>query len=219
MKARTQVFFLLLAASAGGCRPIRGYRAELGSLRIVRAVLPAPSSDSEATAYLILENRGGTPAALTEVRTPDARTAALYGSGWPVSQVGLPAGSSVRMTPSGYHIILTGLRRRLTGGDTVSLELRFDPGGTISVRAPVVSYFGTAGAQIAGQGGNDLVWWCAVLAAAGEDQMESAYFWVGVLLASLPVAVFGTIGFFLVRMFYRQRRTDPIPAAGPLPEA
>jgi copper(I)-binding protein len=219
MTSRPLVFFLLLAAAgAAGCRPIKGYRAELGSLRIIRAVLPVPSSDSEATAYLILENRGAMPAALIEVRTPDARRAAMYGSGWPVSQVGVPARSSVRMTPSGYHIILTGLRRRLASGDTVALMLRFEPGGAIGVRAPVVAYFGTAGAQIAGQAGDELVWWCAILAAAGEDQMESAYFWVGVLLASLPVAVFGTIGFFLVRMFYRQRRANPVPAAGPLPE-
>ena len=218
MTTRAVVLLLLAAASAAGCRPIRGYRAELGSLRIVRAILPAPSSDSEASAYLILENRGATPAALIDVRTPDARSAALYGSGWPVSQVGVPARSSVRMTPSGYHVILTGVRRRLVGGDTVALELRFEPGGVISVRAPVVAFFGTTGAQIAGRSGDELVWWCAVLAAAGEDQMETAYFWVGVLLACLPVGVFGTIGFFLVRMFYRQQRANAIPAAGPLPE-
>jgi copper(I)-binding protein len=205
----TRAFLFVVAlASAASCRPISGYRAELGSLRIIRAVLPEPTSDTEAVAYLILQNRGGTPAALVDVRTPDARRTALYGSGWPVSRIGVAAGSSVRMTPNGYHVILDGLRHRLTSGDTVTLELRFEPGGTVSVRAPVVPYFGTAGGQIAGRVGDEYVWWCAVLAAAGEDQMERAYFWVGVLLASLPVAVFGTIGFFVVRMFYRQR---PLP--------
>jgi copper(I)-binding protein len=187
-------------------------------LRIIRAVLPEPSSDTEAAAYVIVENRGVTPAALVDVRTPDARRTALYGSAWPVSRVGVPAKSSVRMTPGGYRILLKGLRRRLESGDTVALELRFEPGGTVTLRAPVVPYYGAAGAQATAQAGNDLVWWCAVLAAAGEDQMERAYFWVGVLLAGLPVATFGTIGFFVARAFFRQRRANPIPAA-PLPDA
>jgi copper(I)-binding protein len=216
---RRALFLFIVAASAASCRPIAGYRAELGSLRIIRAVLPVPSSDTEAAAYVIVENRGATPAALVEVRAPDARRTVLYGSAWPVSRIGVPARSSVRMTPGGYRIFLEGLRRRLESGDTVALELRFDPGGTVTVRAPVVPYIGAAGAQATAQAGDALVWWCAVLAAAGEDQMERAYFWVGVLLAGLPVAVFGTIGFFVTRGYFRQRRANPIPTAGPLPGA
>ncbi len=215
----TRAFVLMIAAaSAASCGAPGGGGARSGSLTITHAVMTSPASDSEAAAFLMVRNRSGTPAALTSVRSPDARSIQLYGGGWPVSTIDVPARGRVRMMPNGYHMVLSGLTRRLASGDTITLELRFDSGDAVGLRAPVLPYISTAGIPGAGRAGNELLWWCAVLAAAGDDQMEAAYFWVGVLLAGLPVAIFGTIGFFVTRAYFRQRRANPIPAAGPLPE-
>jgi copper(I)-binding protein len=58
----------------------------------------------------------------------------------PAPQLSIAAGSHVRFVPGGYHLMLAGLRRPLAIGDTVSLELRFEPGGAVTVRAPVLNY-------------------------------------------------------------------------------
>jgi copper(I)-binding protein len=58
-----------------------------------------------------------------------------------VDKLPLPAGKTVELGPSGYHVMLTGLQRPLSGGDKVALTLTVKDarGATtrIEVQAPV----------------------------------------------------------------------------------
>ncbi len=40
----------------------------------------------------------------------------------------------------------------------------------------------------------------------GSTSMELTYFWSGVFIALVPVGIFGTIGFFVVRAIRRENR-------------
>ncbi len=45
----------------------------------------------------------------------------------------------------------------------------------------------------------------------GDDPaMELAYFWAAVLLALTPVIIFGTIGVWVVRKIWKERREDRV---------
>jgi periplasmic copper chaperone A len=57
----------------------------------------------------------------------------------------IPAGGSVMLKPGSYHVMLIGLKKPLTPGETFPLTLTFEKAGTISVTVPVQ-------AMAAGQG-------------------------------------------------------------------
>lgn len=144
MRARWGVAFAMTAAAvAGGCRTSRGGRAVAGGLRITHAVVTA-STDGEATAFLLLENRGDTACALVGARADAADSVVMHdvvgGQMQHVAQIDLPAGGRVLLAPGHDHLMLEGLRRPLVVGDTVALELLFNPGGAVTVRVPVLRY-------------------------------------------------------------------------------
>jgi periplasmic copper chaperone A len=49
----------------------------------------------------------------------------------------IPAGGSVTLKPGSYHVMLIGLKKPLTPGETFPLTLTFAKAGNISVRVPV----------------------------------------------------------------------------------
>ena len=49
----------------------------------------------------------------------------------------IPAGGSVTLKPGSYHIMLIGLKKPLTPGETFPLTLTFEKAGNISVTVPV----------------------------------------------------------------------------------
>lgn len=55
----------------------------------------------------------------------------------PVDKVDIPANGTVELKPGGYHVMATKLAKALKVGDTVTVTLRFDKGGTVEVTAPV----------------------------------------------------------------------------------
>jgi hypothetical protein len=138
--------WLLAVTTLAGlaCRPSRGGRAETGILAISHAVVPVPSSRAEATAFMVVENRGSTLLTLVGATSPDADSVVLHrdigGQMQPVASLDLPAGSRQTFAPGRLHLMLEGLHRPLTDRDTVTLQLRFAPTGDILVRAPVLRY-------------------------------------------------------------------------------
>jgi len=46
----------------------------------------------------------------------------------------------------------------------------------------------------------------ALLLLHGDDHMDLIYFWSSILIVVLPVAVFVTIGYWLARMYWRERK-------------
>jgi copper(I)-binding protein len=54
-----------------------------------------------------------------------------------VTSLPVPGNDSVAFRPLGAHVMLTGLQRPLTVGDSVNITLRFVSGRTVEVRAGV----------------------------------------------------------------------------------
>ncbi len=49
----------------------------------------------------------------------------------------IPADGSVTLQPGGYHVMLIGLKKPLTAGETFLLTLSFEKAGNISITVPV----------------------------------------------------------------------------------
>jgi copper(I)-binding protein len=134
----------LVMALAVGCRPTRGGRAAAGTLEVTHAVVPAPASTEETPVFMVIANAGATSVAMVGAGSPQADSIRMHrdigGQMQGVQQIDVPAGGRTLLVPGGFHLMLAGLRRPLAVGDTVTLELSFEPGGALTVRAPVLTY-------------------------------------------------------------------------------
>ncbi len=99
-----------------------------------------------SAAYLTIANRGNAGDRLVEVAFAGAARVELHESfvdeqGMakmrPVDSVEVPPGGEARLAPGGLHVMLIGLERPLTAGDSVSVLLRFEVSGERSVVAEV----------------------------------------------------------------------------------
>jgi copper(I)-binding protein len=54
-----------------------------------------------------------------------------------LTSVDIPAGQQVAFKPGGFHIQFQGLKPGIKVGDTVTLLLKFEQAGTVSVQAQV----------------------------------------------------------------------------------
>jgi periplasmic copper chaperone A len=54
-----------------------------------------------------------------------------------VAKVEVAAGARVEIKPGSYHLMLIGLKRTLTPGQTIDLTLRFERAGALTTRATV----------------------------------------------------------------------------------
>jgi len=135
---------MVVALALGGCRSEVGGRAHLGDLTVSHAVLSGPASSAQASAFLVLENRGSAPATLLGVHSPEAESVQLHnvagGRMEPVPQIEVPTRGHLRLIPGQYHLMLEGLVHPLAIGDSVTLELRFSSGTVLTVQVPVLRY-------------------------------------------------------------------------------
>jgi copper(I)-binding protein len=110
----------------------------------IRATVPG---QQVAGAYLeITSAKGGT---LVKVETPAANMAEIHSMKVengimrmkPIESLTLPAKETIKLSPGGNHLMLTGLKQTLKAGDSVSLQLIFKDGlgfeQIISVNATV----------------------------------------------------------------------------------
>ena len=49
----------------------------------------------------------------------------------------IPAGDSLTLAPGGKHLMLVNLEASLEAGDAISVTLQFEPGGPMTLSAPV----------------------------------------------------------------------------------
>ena len=135
---------LLLAALALACRPDRGGSASAGDISITHAVVPAPASPSEATAFLTIDNTGLEADTLMAATSPEADRVVLHemtgGMMQAMPVLVIPPGGPVRLAPGSFHAMLAGLTRPLVAGDTVTLQLQFVRAGSVTVHAPVLRF-------------------------------------------------------------------------------
>lgn len=147
MKFRLQFVSMLAAALLFGTAAHA--QVQVGK-SYARATVPQQQS---AGAYLILENRGKEADRLVAVSTPVARsvelhTMALDGNVMRMREVGaidLGAGARIEMKPGeGFHVMLMGLQKPLTAGDSFPMTLQFEKAGKIEINVTVEAGRGAA---------------------------------------------------------------------------
>lgn len=105
-----------------------------------------PAGASTGAVYMTLDNKTASADRLTGVSSDIADTLQIHemsmvngvmqmrqlADGLPV-----PAGGSVVLKPGSYHVMLIGLKKPLTPGETFPLTLTFEKAGNVSVTVPV----------------------------------------------------------------------------------
>ena len=124
----------------------------LRSLRIERPFARAtPPGARSGGAYFTIRNLGTESDRLLRVASPVAAAVELHSMTMdgtlmkmrPVVAVDIPAGATVSMGSSGYHVMLIDLERPLAVGESISMTLTFEKAGRIDVSAPVEPMVGT----------------------------------------------------------------------------
>jgi len=103
--------------------------------------LPA-AGDTTTTAFAVIDNPtmydvylvSASSAIAGDVMFGDASTA---GKDTPVKEITAPAYGKTELNPKGVHLILKGLKRPLTAGETVSITVVTDSGAAIGLSATV----------------------------------------------------------------------------------
>ncbi len=106
----------------------------------------APTSLSEAAAYLVIENTNR-PDTLVSISSPLAtavrphrqETTGSMVQMIPISHLVIPRGVT-QFAPGGTHLMLTDLNRVVVRGDSVTLTLSFSLAGTRTIQLPVIDY-------------------------------------------------------------------------------
>jgi copper(I)-binding protein len=111
----------------------------------VRRAPALPGSESKTAAYLAIVNGSATPDALVSATADAAASVELHETRnmagmmmmEPVAKIILVPGERLALQPGGYHLMLIGLARALAPGETVTLTLRFERAGPVTVQARV----------------------------------------------------------------------------------
>jgi copper(I)-binding protein len=142
----------LLALSVLGVIAVTGVVAQDATILLEKPwvrrapAMPEAGSAAPSTAagYVTLRNRGPARDALLSATADVAERVELHEtrnmSGMMmerVAKVELAPGSRVELKPGSYHLMLIGLKRALTPGQTVTLTLQFERAGPITTRAEV----------------------------------------------------------------------------------
>jgi copper(I)-binding protein len=139
--ACSAVAALMLGVPGCGTRSASG-------VEVSRVVIPAPAEDSPAAMYAMFDNRSRAADTLFSVSSPAAERVQLHEqlqhdggmTMQPLPMLPIPAHKRVRLAPGGAHVMLTGVRGRLTPGDSVRATFHFRNAGDVPVWAHVVSY-------------------------------------------------------------------------------
>lgn len=138
IRAGAIVLFLVAAAGAG---------AQEASIHLEQPwVRRAPAvADSKTAAYVTIVSRATAPDALVSaaadvadaVELHETRSMAGMVMMEPVARIEVAPGARVELKPGGYHLMLLGVTRALRPGERVTLTLRFERAGAVTVTAEV----------------------------------------------------------------------------------
>lgn len=101
-----------------------------------------PKGADVAAGYLVLHNRGATPDRLLGGAADFAEEVSVHEMSMDggvmkmralPSGLEIPPGGEVRLAPSGFHIMFTGLKRQLKKGEGLPVALTFERAGKVAV--------------------------------------------------------------------------------------
>ena len=108
----------------------------------VRAV---PTGHPNSAAFMVLKNTSGQDRSLVNARSAISKVVELHTHKKEggmmrmrrVDKIDIKSGSKTVLKPGGLHVMFIGLKQALKVGDKVDLELEFDDGTKMKLRAPV----------------------------------------------------------------------------------
>jgi copper(I)-binding protein len=130
---------LALALSAA---PALAQEMKAGDLTIEKPWARATPKGAEVgVGYLVIRNDGAAPDRLTggsaDFATVEIHEMAMEGGVMKMRELKdglvIPAHGTVKLVPSGYHVMFTGLKSPLVKGETVKATLTFEHAGPVTV--------------------------------------------------------------------------------------
>ena len=112
-----------------------------------------PKGAEVGAAYLEIRNGGGEADRLTggtaDFANVEIHEMSMQGNVMQMREVkgglAIPAHGDVKLTPGGYHLMLTGLKHPLVKGETAKVTLTFERAGAVTVEFPVVGIGASGG--------------------------------------------------------------------------
>lgn len=108
---------------------------------------PSPMMAEMGAVYMVIVNNGNEADALVEVTSSIAKTVEIHQTVQegdvmkmqpvPGQRLEIPAHGTVELKPGGYHIMLIGLEHPLQPGENITLTLRFEQSGEMTIEVPV----------------------------------------------------------------------------------
>jgi copper(I)-binding protein len=138
---------VVLMGLAAACARGPQQAIEERGVEIAAAFATASPVSHSAAAYFTIRNSADHPdtllalsvhggqAQLHATEVHQGRTSMRH-----LERLAIGPGAEVRLSPGGYHVMLTELTAPLVVGDTVELSVIFAAADTLTVRAPVLTY-------------------------------------------------------------------------------
>ena len=117
-----------------------------------------PKGADVGAAYLEIRNAGGDADRLTggtaDFANVEIHEMSMQGNVMQMRELkdglAIPAHGDVKLTPGGYHLMLTGLKHSLVKGETAKLTLTFEHAGAVAVDFPIVGIGASGGGEMKG---------------------------------------------------------------------
>jgi copper(I)-binding protein len=148
LKFLTVLGFLTASlVGAGGLAGVQAAQAQdykLGNVEIAHS-WARPSTGKTGAAYFTLTNHGTSDDTLLSAASDAAAKVQIHDMKMDgnimrmrkLDDLPLPAGQTVNVAPGGIHIMMIGLVKPLSQGDTIAMHLEFAKAGGIDVAVPV----------------------------------------------------------------------------------
>jgi copper(I)-binding protein len=139
---------LLAVLLTAGAAAAAGQTVTAGSLVIANPWTDAtPPGAPTATGYVTITNHGSTPDRLVGVSSPLANTGELHqmsvangiASMHPIDGIDIPAGATLTLTPTTFHMMFVTLMQPLKQGSEMPVTLRFQKAGSVEVSLQVLA--------------------------------------------------------------------------------
>jgi len=111
---------------------------------VIEAPWAVSMKDDEIVVFMTIHNGGDASDTIKAITSDAAGTAGIakYDGGpmlnpEPVEELETPKGEATTLDQDGYHLILTDLKEKVEGGDTVPVTLEFADGGELEVDVSV----------------------------------------------------------------------------------
>ncbi len=139
---------VLCALTALGCRDEPSPTLEMAGITITDAYAPAQPTRDVGALYFTITNANTESDTLKRVTTDVAARAEIHRLAMverriqmtPVGRIVLHPGGTVRLKPGSSHVMLFGLGRQLTEGDSVHVTAVFSGAGPVRFPALVLPY-------------------------------------------------------------------------------